>query len=501
MSPVNHLEGKPKQKEVGKLTARERIALLIDPGTFEELDPEMESIPPKFGKLAGKTSTKQGVITGAAKIDNRSVYVYAHDFTVEGGAIGERESRKICRVMDLAVEKGVPLICLNDSAGGRVSEGIRNFTFWNIFQRNVRASGVVPQIFSILGNCAGGSAYSPALGDFIFMVQNLGAMFVTGPAVIKKVTGEDVSKEALGGPQTHTRTSGVAHFLAKSEQECMMMMRELLAYLPSSNRELPPHLDTGDDPQRHDESLDALVPEDPKKSYDMRKIITRIADQGKFLEVQAGFAPNILVGFARLGGDSIGIVANQPRYSAGCLDINASVKAARFIRFCDAFGIPLVTLVDVPGYLPGVNQEHGGILRHGAKMLFAYAEATVPKITLVLRKAYGGAISGMCVGKENGADEILAWPSAEIAALGAEGAVEIFFAGDIKTAPDPEKKRRELIEEFRREVVGVQAVAATGRIDKIIDPAATRPELIRALRGQRGKKDSLFWKKHGSIPL
>ena len=490
-----------KRHQSGKLTARERIDLLVDPGSFDELDSYMESNAPKFGKFKGKTSTKQAVITGAAKIENRAVFVYSQDFTVEGGSIGEREARKICKVMDLATDNGIPLIGLNDSAGGRVSEGVRYFTFWNIFQRNARASGVIPQIFAILGPCAGGSAYSPALGDFIFMVQNVGAMFVTGPAVVKAVTGEEVSMEKLGGPMTHTQISGVAHFLAKSEPECIERIKELLSFLPSNNREKPPQAETGDPHQRDDETLWEVVPEDPKKSYDMRKVIHRVVDREKFFEIQAGFAPNIIIGFARLDGKSIGIVANQPRYLAGCLDINASVKAARFIRFCDAFNIPLVNFIDVPGYLPGVGQEHGGILRHGAKMLFAYAEATVPKISLVLRKAYGGAISGMCVGKENGADEILAWPSAEIAALGAEGAAEIFFSEEIKAAPDPKKRREELIEEFRREVIGVYAVAASGRIEKIIDPKETRPALIRALRNHAGKRDSLPWKKHGLIPL
>jgi acetyl-CoA carboxylase carboxyltransferase component len=333
------------------------------------------------------------------------------------------------------------------------------------------------------------------------MVQNVGAMFVTGPAVVKAVTGEEVSMEKLGGPLTHTQISGVAHFLAKSEKECIEMIKDLLSFLPSNNRQPPPNAGMGDDPQREDETLWEVVPEDPKKSYDMRKVIHRVVDRGRFFEIQAHFAPNMIIGFARLDGKSIGIVANQPRYLAGCLDINASVKAARFIRFCDAFNIPLVNFVDVTGYLPGVAQEHGGIIRHGAKMLFAYAEATVPKITLVLRKAYGGAISGMCVGKENGADEILAWPSAEIAALGAEGAVEIFFSEELKVAPDPMKRRRELVEEFRKEITGVYAVAASGRIEKIIDPKETRPALIRALNNHSGKHDSLPWKKHGLIPL
>jgi acetyl-CoA carboxylase carboxyltransferase component len=493
--------GREKQHAAGKLTARERIELLADPGSFHEIDAFMESFPPKFGKLKGKTTLRQGVITGAAQIQGRSVYLYAQDFTVEAGSLGEREARKTARVIDLAMQNGVPLIGLNDSGGAKVSEGLRNFAFWNIFQRNVMASGVVPQIFAILGPCAGGAVYSPALGDFIFMVKDISAMFLTGPAVVKAVTGEEVTKEKLGGPSVQTQISGVAHFLAASEKECMGMIKELLSYLPSNNRQKPPRVETGDDPLREDESLRDLVPEDPRKSYDMRQVVRRLVDGGNFFEVQRGFAANMLIGFARLDGDSVGVVANQPRVFAGCLDIHASDKAARFIRFCDAFNIPLITLVDVPGYMPGLEQEYGGIIRHGAKMLYAYAEATVPKITVILRKAYGGGISGMCASKERGADEVLAWPSAEVAALGAEGAVEIFFSDELKTAPDPEKRRQELIAEFREQVTSVYAVAATGRIDKIIDPKETRPALIKALRTHRSKSDSIPWKKHGNIPL
>ena len=490
-----------RQHQAGKLTARERIALLADPGSFEELDAYMESFAPKFGKAKGKTRLQQGVITGRATIRGRGDYLYSQDFTVEGGSIGEREARKICKIIDLSMQNGVPFIGLNDSAGARVSEGVRNFAFWNIFQRNVMASGVVPQIFAILGPCAGGAVYSPALGDFIFMVKDIGAMFVTGPAVIRQVTGEELTKENLGSPAVHTQTSGVAHFLARNEEECMEMVKDLLGYLPSSYRQKPPRVDMGDDPHREDETLRDIVPDDPKKSYDMRQVIRRVVDGGVFFEVQRGFAPNILIGFARLGGDSVGVVANQPRFLAGCLDIKASAKAARFIRFCDAFNIPLINLVDVPGYLPGAEQEAGGIIRHGAKMLFAYAEATVPKITVVLRKAYGGAISGMCLSKERGADELLAWPSAEIAALGAEGSVEIFFPEEIKKAPNPEAKRQELIREFRENVTDIFAVAATGRFDRIIDPKETRPALIRALRAHCEKRESLPQKKHGNIPL
>ena len=493
--------GLKKQHKAGKLTARERIELLADPGSFDELDAFMESFPPKFGKLKGKTTTQQGVITGSARIQGRLVYLYSQDFTVEAGSLGEREARKIAKIVDLAMQNGVPVVGLNDSGGAKVSEGVRNFAFWNIFQRNVMASGVIPQIFAILGPCAGGAVYSPALGDFVFMVKEISAMFLTGPAVIKAVTGEDVSKEKLGGTLVQTQISGVAHFLAATEKECLEQIKELLSYLPSNNRQKPPHVETGDDPLREDESLLELVPEDPKKSYDMRQVVKRVVDGGNFFEVHRGFAANILTGFARLDGDTVGVVANQPRVFAGCLDIHASDKAARFIRFCDAFNIPLITLVDVPGYMPGLEQEYGGIIRHGAKMLYAYAEATVPKITIVLRKAYGGGIAGMCASKERGADELFAWPSAEIATLGAEGAVEIFFPDEIKTAPDPEKRRQELIAEFREKVTSVYAVAATGRFDKIIDPKETRPALIKALQVHRSKKDSIPWKKHGNIPL
>ena len=490
-----------KQHDAGKLTARERIDLLADPGSFHELDALMESFAPKFGRLKGKTTTRQGVITGAAQIQGRPVYLYSQDFTVEAGSLGEREARKMAKVIDLSMQNGYPIIGLNDSGGAKVSEGVRNFAFWNIFQRNVMASGVVPQIFAILGPCAGGAVYSPALGDFIFMVKDIAAMFLTGPAVIKTVTGEEISKEKLGGPAVQTQRSGVAHFVAASEKECMEMIKELLSFLPSNNRQKPPRVETGDDPLREDESLRDIVPEDPRKSYDMRQVVRKVVDGGRFFEVHRGFAGNILTGFARLDGDTVGIVANQPRVFAGCLDIHASDKAARFIRFCDCFNIPVITLVDVPGYMPGLEQEYGGIIRHGAKMLFAYAEATVPKITVVIRKAYGGGIAGMCASKERAADELLAWPSAEIAALGAEGAVEVFFPDELKAAPDPAKRRQELIAEFRKNVTSIYAVAATGRIDQIIDPKETRPALIRALRFHQSKTDSIPWKKHGNIPL
>jgi acetyl-CoA carboxylase carboxyltransferase component len=498
---MKSLEDSAKRPRQGRLSPLERIEVVADPGTFEQIDAFLESLPPKFGRLKGKVTTKQGVITGRACVHGKQVYLYAQDSSVEAGALGEREGRKICKVMDLAVQNGAPVIALNDSGGARVSEGVRSSGYWNIFQRNVIASGVVPQIFAIMGSCAGGGAYSPALGDFIFMIKEQGSMFVTGPTVVKSIIGQEISKEGLGGPQIHSQVSGVAHFLAPTERECLDMIRTLLSYLPSNNREKPPFVDTGDDPWRTDESVGDVVPEDPKKSYDMRQVIRKVFDRGEFFEVHRYFAQNILTGFARLAGNSVGVVASQPRFLAGCLDINASDKAARFIRFCDAFNIPLINLVDVPGYLPGIEQEHGGILRHGAKMIFAYAEATVPKITLVLRKAYGGALSGMCVSKERGADEVMAWVSAEVATLGADAAVKIFFAEEIRNSADPEKRRQELIKEFQEEVTSVYAVAAAGRIERIIEPKDTRPALVKALRSHSKKLETLPWKKHGNIPL
>jgi len=487
-----------KQHALGKLTARERIDLLLDPGYYE-FDSFMEGAPLKFGK--GGIQTKQSVITGTGKIHGRQVYFYSQDFTVEGGSVGEREARKICKVMDMAMQNGKPFIGLNDSAGARVREGVRNFAYWNIFNRNVAASGVIPQIFAIMGPCAGGAVYSPALGDFIFMVDRISGMFLTGPAVIKAVTSEEVTKEELGGARIHNEISGVSHFFAPTEKECLELIRSLLNYLPSNWKEKPPFIQTEDDPDRKENRLYNIVPEDPKKLYDMHRVIELIVDEGKFLEVQARFAKNIIIGFGRLAGYTIGIVASQPRFLGGCLDINASDKSSRFIRFCDAFNIPLISLADVPGYLPGKQQEYGGIIRHGAKMLYAYAEATVPKIVLILRKVYGGAIAGMCCSKERGADELLAWPGAEIATLGAEGAVDLFYGDEIRSAPHPEIKRNELIQEFREKVTSPYTVAATGRIDRIIDPKDTRKELVQALLRNLDKKESPPEKKHGILPV
>jgi len=488
-----------KQHALGKLTARERIDLLVDPGSFCEFDSFMEGVPLRWEKE--KIQTRQCVITGTGRVDGRQVYLYAQDFTVEGGSVGERESRKICKVMDMAVQNGKPMIGLNDSAGAKIKQGVRNFGFWNIFNRNVAASGVIPQVYAILGPCAGGAVYSPALGDFVCMVDKISAMFLTGPGVIKTITSEEVSKEELGGAQIHNRISGLSHFLFRTEKECFEGIKKLLAYLPSNWQEKPPRVQGKDDPGRIEERFYEVVPENPKKLYDMHRMIGLLLDEGEFLEIHERFAMNILIGFGRLAGFTVGMVANQPKFLGGCLDIHASDKASRFIRFCDAFNIPLITLVDVPGYLPGKAQEYGGIIRHGAKMLYAYAEATVPKITLILRKAYGGGISGMCCNKERGADEVLAWPGAEIAAMGPEGAADLFFGEEIRTAPDPETKRKELVQDFREKVASPYAVSATGKIERIIDPRETRKELVQALLRNLDKKASSPMKKHGIIPV
>ena len=489
-----------KQHDRGKLTARERIELLTDKGSFEEIDYFMESIPLKLGK--GGIHRRQSVITGSAMVQGRRVFLYAQDFTVEGGSVGEREARKICKVQDLALQNGKPFIGINDSAGARIKEGVRNFTYTNVFVRNVMASGVIPQIFAIVGPCAGGAVYSPALGDFTFMVDEIGQMFLTGPAVTKAVTGVAIAKNDLGGTDIHTKRSGVAHFFMKSEAECFEGIQKLLSYIPDSNREAPPYTDLGDDPERREEGLLHILPDDPQKHYDMHEIVRMILDCGEFLEVQGRFARNIIVGFGRLGGFSVGVVANQPRFLAGCLDVDASIKAAQFIRFCDAFGIPIISLVDVPGYLPGQEQEYGGIIRHGAKMLYAFMEATVPKIALIIRKAYGGGIAAMNCNKERSADELLAWPSTEIAAVVPEGAVDLFYGDEIRAAADPGHYREELIRDFRAKVTSPYSLAALGRIEKIIDPRDTRRELIHALLKHRDKKEErLPWRKHGLIPL
>lgn len=488
-----------KQHEMGKLTARERLLRLLDENSFVELDMHVRHRCTEFG-MADVEAPAEGVITGYGTINGRLVYVFAQDFTVIGGSLGEMHAKKITKVMDLALKMGAPLIGINDSGGARIQEGVDALSgYGQIFYRNTIASGVIPQLSIIMGPCAGGAVYSPALTDFIFMVQGAN-MFITGPQVIKAVTGEEVSAEELGGALTHNRTSGVAHFMATTEDECFEQVRSLLSYLPSNNLETPPRTETQDPVTRADLSLREVVPPESNRGYDMRDVITRVVDDGVFFETQSQYAPNILTGFARLNGYSIGIIANQPRVLAGCLDINASDKAARFIRFCDAFNIPLVNFVDVPGFLPGTNQEYGGIIRHGAKMLYAYSEATVPKITLIVRKAYGGAYLAMC-SRDLGADQVFAWPGAEIAVMGPEGAANIIFRKEIEAAADPQAMRAEKIAEYRDRFANPYIAAARGYLDDVIDPAETRSRLACALEMLASKREGRPAKKHGNIPV
>jgi acetyl-CoA carboxylase carboxyltransferase component len=442
-----------------------------------------------------------GVVTGYGTIEGRLVYVFAQDFTVFGGALSEAHSEKICKIMDLAVRNGAPVIGLNDSGGARIQEGVVSLSaYTEIFRRNVLASGVVPQISAIVGPCAGGAVYSPAMTDFIFMVRGTSHMFVTGPNVVKAVTHETVSFEDLGGATVHSSISGVAHFAVDTEEECLSLLRRLLSYLPLNNLDDPPYIAPSDRPDRREARLNEIVPDDPVKSYGMHEVIRLIVDDGEFLEVQAEFARNMIVGFARLNGYPVGIVAQQPSVLAGVLDIDASDKAARFVRFCDCFNIPLVTLVDVPGFLPGVKQEHGGIIRHGAKLLYAYIEATVPKLSVITRKAYGGAYTVMS-SKEARGDINFAWPSAEIAVMGPEGAVNIVFKDEIEKASDPDGVRERLVAEYREKFANPYVAAARGYLDDVIEPSETRPKLIRALESLRHKRDSNPPKKHGNIPL
>ncbi|MDK2855579.1 MAG: methylmalonyl-CoA decarboxylase subunit alpha [Bacillota bacterium] len=488
-----------KQHEMGRLTARERILRLLDENSFVELDMHVRHRCTEFG-MAEVEAPAEGVITGYGTIDGRLVYVFAQDFTVIGGSLGEMHAKKITKVMDLALKTGAPLIGINDSGGARIQEGVDALSgYGQIFFRNTIASGVIPQLSIIMGPCAGGAVYSPALTDFIFMVQGAN-MFITGPQVIKAVTGEEVSAEELGGALTHNRTSGVAHFMAANEDECFHQVRTLLSYLPSNNLEAPPRVESGDPVTRADLSLREIVPPEANRAYDMRDVITRVVDNGIFFETQSQYAPNILTGFARINGYSIGIIANQPRVLAGCLDINASDKAARFIRFCDAFNIPVVNFVDVPGFLPGTNQEYGGIIRHGAKMLYAYSEATVPKITVIVRKAYGGAYLAMC-SRDLGADQVFAWPGAEIAVMGPEGAANIIFRKEIENSADPQATREEKINEYRERFANPYIAAARGYLDDVIDPAETRPRLACALEALASKRESRPAKKHGNIPV
>jgi len=489
-----------KQHERGKYTARERLAMLFDEGSFVELDKFVKHRCVNFG-MDKVEAPGEGVVTGYGTIDGRLVYAFAQDFTVVGGSLGEMHAQKICKVLDLALKMGAPCIGLNDSGGARIQEAVDALSgYGQIFYRNTIASGVIPQISVIMGPCAGGAVYSPALTDFIFMVKNTSQMFITGPQVIKSVTGEEVTAEQLGGAITHNSTSGVAHFAADNEEECITQIRTLLSYIPNNNLEEPPVFDTGDDPERQDESLNDIIPDNPNAAYDMKDVITKIADNGEMFEVQPLYAQNIITAFIRLNGRSIGVIANQPKFMAGCLDINASDKAARFIRFCDAFNIPLLNLVDVPGFLPGTNQEYGGIIRHGAKMLYAYSEATVPKVTVVTRKAYGGSYLAMC-SRDLGADQVIAWPTAEIAVMGAAGAANIIFRKEIEAAKDKQAKRDEVIKAYEERFATPYVAAERGFVDMVIEPATTRPVLINAFEMLSTKRETRPAKKHGNIPL
>ncbi|MEO7191243.1 MAG: acyl-CoA carboxylase subunit beta [Vicinamibacterales bacterium] len=489
-----------RQHEAGKLTARERIDLLFDPGTFEELDKLVTHRCRDFG-MANDVVPGDGVVAGHGRVDDRSVYAFAQDFTVFGGSLSETNAAKIIKVMDLAVKMGAPIVGLNDSGGARIQEGVLSLGgYADIFLRNTLASGVVPQISAIMGPCAGGAVYSPAITDFNIMVEGSSYMFVTGPDVIRTVTHEEVTKEALGGAMTHNVTSGVAHFAVPDDRECLQLIRELLSYLPSNNLDDAPRRPTADPFDREDASLDTLVPRQPHQPYDMHDLIRTVVDDGAFLEVHRHYARNIIVGLARLGGRSVGIVANQPAVLAGCLDIDASTKAARFVRFCDAFNLPLITFEDVPGFLPGVEQEHGGIIRAGAKLLYAYAEATVPKITVITRKAYGGAYCVMA-SKHLRTDFNYAYPTAEIAVMGPEGAVNILYKRELAEAPDPASLRTTLVADFREKLANPFIAASRGFVDQIIQPRMTRGKLIAALASCDNKRESRPARKHGNIPL
>ncbi|MBF0623372.1 MAG: acyl-CoA carboxylase subunit beta [Magnetococcales bacterium] len=484
----------------GKLTARERIEVLVDPGTFEELDMFVAHRCIDFG-MADKKISGDGVVTGHGLIFGRQVFVFSQDFTVFGGTLSETNAMKICKIMDMAMKMGVPVIGINDSGGARIQEGVASLAgYAEVFQRNVLASGVVPQISAILGPCAGGAVYSPAMTDFIMMVQGNSYMFVTGPEVVKTVTHEEVTFEDLGGANTHFTRSGVADFAFEHEMALLRQLRRLLTFLPANNREKAPVISTGDEPEREEPSLDFLIPDVANRPYDMHELIKKVVDNGDFMEVRAGYAKNIIVGFGRMDGRSVGVVANQPMVLAGCLDINSSVKAARFVRFCDCFNIPILTFVDVPGFLPGVQQEMGGIIRHGAKLLYAYAEATVPKVTLITRKAYGGAYDVMS-SKHLRGDFNFAWPNAEIAVMGAKGAAEIIFRSEIGKADDSAKVLAEKADEYTRSFANPFVAAEKGFIDDIIMPRNTRKSIIRALRFLDNKKLENPWRKHGNIPL
>jgi len=489
-----------RQHARGKMTARERVEKLLDPGSFRELDPFVTHRASGFG-VEKQRYLGDSVVTGWGRIDGRLVYVFSQDFTVFGGSLSEVHAEKVCKVMDLAMKNGAPLIGLNDSGGARIQEGVASLAgYAYIFLRNVLASGVVPQISAVLGPCAGGAVYSPAMTDFILMVKETSHMFITGPNVIRAVTHQEVSHEELGGAMTHASISGVAHFAAEDEEHCLALVRRLLGYIPQNNLEDPPFVPSTDPEERMDEELKAIVPDNPNKPYDMKEIVRRVVDDGQFLEVHQHWAQNIIVGFARLGGFSVGVVAQQPMALAGVLDINASRKGARFVRFCDAFNIPLVTFVDVPGFLPGVEQEHNGIILNGAKLLWAYCEATVPKVTIITRKAYGGAYDVMS-SKHIRGDISYAWPTAEIAVMGPEGAVNVVFRKELAAAEDPQAERERLVREYREQFANPYVAAARGYVDDVIEPQETRPRLIEALKMLQNKRDTNPPKKHGNIPL
>jgi len=489
-----------RQHKAGKLTARERLDLLLDEGSFRELDALVTHRATGFGVEKSKP-LGDGVVTGYGTIDGRLVYAFSQDFTVFGGSLGLAHASKICKIMDLAMKNGAPVIGVNDSGGARIQEGVISLgAYADIFLRNVLASGVVPQISCIMGPCAGGAVYSPAMTDFIFMVKGASYMFVTGPDVVKAVTHEEVTFDELGGAWVHNTESGVAHFAAENEEDGIYMIRRLMSFLPQNNMEDPPTIPCQDDPLRTDALLDAIIPDNPNKPYDMKQIIRAVVDNGDFLEVMEHYAQNIIIGFARLNGRSVGIIAQQPMVLAGVLDINSSAKGARFVRFCDAFNIPLITFVDVPGFMPGVAQEHGGIIRYGAKLLYAYCEATVPKITVITRKAYGGAYDVMS-SKHIRGDVNLAWPSAEIAVMGPEGAINILYRRELAQAEDPDVLRAQLVQEYREAFANPYVAASWGYIDDVIEPNQTRPTLINALEMLQNKRDENPPKKHGNIPL
>ena len=484
----------------GKLTARERMALLMDEGSFVEMDTFVTHRATDFG-LADRKFLGDAVVTGYGRVDGRQVFAFAQDFTVFGGSLSEAVSQKICKVMDLAAKTGCPLVGLNDSGGARIQEGVTSLAaYGDIFLRNTLFSGVIPQISVIVGPAAGGAVYSPAITDFVFMVSGTGQMYITGPDVIKAVTGEEVTHEELGGAAAHAIRSGVAQFVYETEEECIAEVRRLLGFLPGNNLDDGPLVVTGDGAGQADPDLASLVPDDANRPYDVRDIIYRVVDDEEFMEVHQTFAPNIVVGFGRMDSRTVGIVGNQPQHLAGVLDIDASTKAARFVRFCDCFNIPLVTLVDVPGFMPGVDQEYGGIIRHGAKLIYAYAEATVPKVCVIMRKAYGGAYIVMS-SKHLRSDVNLVWPSAEIAVMGAEGAVNIIYRGEISGSGDPDQTRKELVADYQEKFTNPFVAANRGFVDDVIDPAETRPRLIRALEMLQNKQDTLPAKKHGNIPL